>query len=72
MVFDGDAYADEVRQDELQAQQIGINGVPFFVFDMALGASGAQSTELFTSALNQAWDRRRLTPCRDDLRVKRT
>jgi predicted DsbA family dithiol-disulfide isomerase len=57
-VFDGDAYADEVRKDELQARQIGINGVPFFVLDMALGASGAQPTELFTSALNQAWDRK--------------
>jgi predicted DsbA family dithiol-disulfide isomerase len=31
--------------------------VPFFVFDMALGASGAQPTALFTSALNQARDR---------------
>jgi predicted DsbA family dithiol-disulfide isomerase len=56
-VFDGDDYADEVRQDEAQARQIGINGVPFFVFDMALGASGAQPTALFASALNQAWDR---------------
>jgi len=56
-VFDGDDYTEEVRQDELQARQIGINGVPFFVFDMALGASGAQPTGLFTSALNQAWDR---------------
>lgn len=56
-VFDGDDYTEEVRQDELQARQIGINGVPFFVFDMALGASGAQPTALFTSALNQAWDR---------------
>jgi predicted DsbA family dithiol-disulfide isomerase len=56
-VFDSGGYADEVRQDELQARQIGISGVPFFVFDMALGASGAQSSELFTSALNQAWDR---------------
>jgi predicted DsbA family dithiol-disulfide isomerase len=56
-VFDGDTYAAEVRQDELQARQIGINGVPFFVFDMALGASGAQPTALFASALNQAWDR---------------
>jgi predicted DsbA family dithiol-disulfide isomerase len=55
-VFGGDAYADEVRQDELQARQVGINGVPFFVFDMALGASGAQPAELFTRALNQAWD----------------
>jgi len=57
-VFDGNAYADEVRQDELQARQIGINGVPFFVFDMALGASGAQPTELFGKALDQAWDRK--------------
>jgi predicted DsbA family dithiol-disulfide isomerase len=32
--------------------------VPFFVFDMALGASGAQPAELFASALNQAWDRK--------------
>lgn len=56
-VLDGDAYADEVRQDERQASQIGISGVPFFVFDMALGASGAQPTELFSSALSQAWDR---------------
>jgi len=56
-VFDGDDYTDEVRQDEAQARQIGINGVPFFVFDMALGASGAQPTGLFASALSQAWDR---------------
>jgi predicted DsbA family dithiol-disulfide isomerase len=57
-VFDGDAYAGEVRQDESQARQIGIGGVPFFVFDMALGASGAQPTELFSRALSQAWDRK--------------
>jgi predicted DsbA family dithiol-disulfide isomerase len=56
-VFDGDGYADEVRQDELQARQIGISGVPFFVFDMALGASGAQPAELLAGALNQAWER---------------
>jgi predicted DsbA family dithiol-disulfide isomerase len=56
-VLGGDDYADAVRQDESQARQIGISGVPFFVFDMALGASGAQSAELFTSALNQAWER---------------
>ena len=57
-VFDSGAYTDEVRQDEQQARQIGVNGVPFFAFDMALGASGAQPTELFSKALNQAWDRR--------------
>ena len=29
---------------------------PFFVFDMAIGVSGAQPTELFTRALDQAWN----------------
>jgi predicted DsbA family dithiol-disulfide isomerase len=55
-VLDGDGYADEVGQDEAQARQLGISGVPFFVFDMALGVSGAQPTELFTRALDQAWN----------------
>jgi len=58
-VLDGDAYADAVRQDELEARQLGIGGVPFFVFDMALGVSGAQPTETFSSALNQVWASRR-------------
>jgi predicted DsbA family dithiol-disulfide isomerase len=57
-VLDGDAYADAVRQDELEARELGIGGVPFFVFDMALGVSGAQPAETFTEALNQAWARR--------------
>jgi predicted DsbA family dithiol-disulfide isomerase len=57
-VLDGDAYADEARQDEAQAQQIGISGVPFFVLDMRLGVSGAQSAELFARALDQAWEGR--------------
>ncbi len=56
-VLDSDAYCDEVRQDEDTARQLGVSGVPFFVFDMALGVSGAQPAELFTSALNQAWER---------------
>jgi predicted DsbA family dithiol-disulfide isomerase len=52
-----DLYADAVRRDEQEAGQLGITGVPFFVFDMALGVSGAQSTETFASALAQAWVR---------------
>ena len=57
-VIDGDAYAEDVRRDELQARQLGVSGVPFFVFDMALGVSGAQPTEMFASALQQAAGRR--------------
>jgi predicted DsbA family dithiol-disulfide isomerase len=55
-VLDGDAHAGQVRADEAQARQLGITGVPFFVFDMALGASGAQPAELFSRALDQAWE----------------
>jgi predicted DsbA family dithiol-disulfide isomerase len=57
-VLDGDGWADETRQDEAQAQEFGISGVPFFVLDMRLGVSGAQPTELFARALDQAWESR--------------
>ncbi len=57
-VLDGDAWADEARKDEAQAQQLGISGVPFLVLDMRLGVSGAQPTELFARALDQAWEGR--------------
>jgi predicted DsbA family dithiol-disulfide isomerase len=53
-VLDGDGYADDVRQDEAQARQLGIGGVPFFVFDQRVGVSGAQSAERFTQVLDQA------------------
>jgi predicted DsbA family dithiol-disulfide isomerase len=57
-VLDGNAWADEAREDEAQAQELGISGVPFFVLDMRLGVSGAQPTELFARALAQAWEGR--------------
>lgn len=57
-VLDGDRYAHAVRDDERQARELGISGVPFFVFDKALGVSGAQQAQTFTNALNQAWARR--------------
>ncbi|SDR75603.1 DsbA family oxidoreductase [Agrococcus carbonis] len=54
-----EALADErhlpaVREDIAQARQIGVTGVPFFVFDMRLGLSGAQPAEVFTQALDRA------------------
>jgi predicted DsbA family dithiol-disulfide isomerase len=53
-VLDSDDYTADVREDEEQARQIGINGVPFFVLDGRLGVSGAQSTEVFSEALRRA------------------
>jgi predicted DsbA family dithiol-disulfide isomerase len=52
------AYADEVRADERLAQEFGISGVPMFVVDRAIGASGAQSPELLLQLLEQGWEQR--------------
>jgi predicted DsbA family dithiol-disulfide isomerase len=55
-VLDTDLYADAVRADEAQAHALGTSGVPFFVFDMKVGVSGAQAAETFSRALAQAWE----------------
>lgn len=45
-----------MRQDEVQAQSLGIHGVPFFVFNNKYAVSGAQSPENFLHTLKQAWE----------------
>ncbi|WP_442592054.1 DsbA family oxidoreductase [Pedobacter sp. AW31-3R] len=54
-MLDSEAFSDEVRLDEKAAQQIGITGVPFFIFDQKLAVSGAQPPETFLGAMEQAW-----------------
>lgn len=49
-------YADAVVADGREAQELGANGVPFFVLADRYGVSGAQPVELFSEALNRAWD----------------
>jgi len=49
-------YAEEVRHDEYQAQQINVRGVPFFVFEDKYAVSGAQPVELFAEVLEKVWD----------------
>lgn len=48
-------YGYAVKQDEMQAQQIGVRGVPFFVFNNKYAVSGAQATETFLEVLEKAW-----------------
>ncbi len=54
-VLNSDEYADEVRDDEALARELGINGVPFFVFDERLAVSGAQPAEVLLGALRKAF-----------------
>ena len=55
IALNSDTYSDEVAADEKEARMLGISGVPFFVLDEKYGISGAQPTELFQQALEQAW-----------------
>lgn len=56
-VLESNAYADEVRQDELTARQLGVSGVPFFVFAQRFGVSGAQPADALVEVLEQAWQK---------------
>jgi predicted DsbA family dithiol-disulfide isomerase len=51
-----DQYADDVHRDVYEAGQIGVRGVPFFLFNKKYGVSGAQPTETFSGALTQAFN----------------
>jgi predicted DsbA family dithiol-disulfide isomerase len=54
-VLVSDRFAEDVREDEQLAGQLGIQGVPFFVIDRKLGVSGAQPPEALVQALERAW-----------------
>ncbi|MFN2451867.1 MAG: DsbA family oxidoreductase [Candidatus Dormibacteria bacterium] len=54
-VLAGERFAEAVRADEVEAAQLGIRGVPFFVIDRAYGVSGAQPADLLLAALRRAW-----------------
>ena len=49
-------FSDDVIADRNLAAQLGATGVPFFVFDMKYGISGAQPLEAFTQTLQKAWE----------------
>ena len=46
-------YGDAVRQDEEEASELGIRGVPCFVIDRAVSLSGAQSPEAILEMLRR-------------------
>jgi len=54
-MLNSDEYAGEVQADIAMAREMGINGVPFFVFDNKYAISGAQPAAVFRDGLQQAW-----------------
>lgn len=55
-VLSTNQFEEEVRQDLYDAHQVGLKGVPFFVYNNQYGISGAQPKELFEQTLNQAFE----------------
>ena len=49
-------FSQAVREDEAAAQNIGVRGVPFFVFNGKYAVSGAQSEETFLQVLKKVGD----------------
>lgn len=50
----GDGDAALIRGADQEARQAGIEGVPFFIFNGAIGVSGAQEVEVLLQAMQQA------------------
>lgn len=50
---DEEKFASEVQQDLYEAKQIGVRGVPYYVFNDQYAVSGAQPQELFVELLEK-------------------
>ena len=55
-VLHSDDYSKEVKQDIQEANAIGVQGVPFFVFDAKYAISGAQPATTFLQTLEKVWE----------------
>lgn len=55
-VLKSGAYAEEVENDQREAFEIGVRGVPFFVFNRRYAVSGAQPEEVFLNTLNKSYE----------------
>ena len=53
--LESDAYAEDVKHDVAEAQQLGIRGVPFFVMNRKYGVSGAQAVPVFEETIEKAF-----------------
>ncbi|OAH54353.1 disulfide bond formation protein DsbA [Domibacillus aminovorans] len=70
-VLESGMYSDQVRADQKEAAQVGVRGVPFFVFNEKYAVSGAQPVESFLQVLHKVGTEEQVTAkktewCADD------
>ena len=61
-ILDSEMYCDAVIEDIKEAEAIGVQGVPFFVFDRKYAVSGAQDSAVFLNTLQQTLKEKQNTP----------
>jgi predicted DsbA family dithiol-disulfide isomerase len=60
-VLEENQFEQEVLQDQQEASELGVQGVPFYVFNRKYAVSGAQSPETFEQVLNKVWEEEKPT-----------
>ncbi|WP_026691732.1 DsbA family oxidoreductase [Alteribacter aurantiacus] len=55
-VLKTDQYGEDVRADQAEGAKIGVQGVPFFVFNGKYAVSGAQPEDAFLDVLEKVWE----------------
>lgn len=56
LAMGSDAFVQDVIADVQEAQQIGVRGVPFFVFNRKYAISGAQESDAFLQTLEKSYE----------------
>ena len=67
-VLKGDDFAEAVRYDVYESQQLGVRGVPYFVFDRKYALSGAQPIPAFEQAIVQSFTEWQSTQAKTNLK----
>ncbi|MBM9577451.1 DsbA family oxidoreductase [Leptospira sp. 201903070] len=52
-IKENESILKEVQEEELRGRQLGVSGVPFFVFNEKYAVSGAQESNLFLQVFDQ-------------------
>lgn len=71
-MLESNDYANAVKSDEKIAQQIGVQGVPFFVFNEKYAVSGAQPPAVFSEVLEKVWKEENEQPTVQTLSPKKS
>lgn len=55
-MLNAEIYTESVKNDEYEAQQLGVRGVPFFLIGEKIALPGAVSPDGMLSAIKRAWN----------------